>query len=412
MVRSGPPTEKNLLTDWMNLIVSLFLFLLLPSASVLLAGIAALMFAVNLREFAGWTNDKNDQVDDSDLPEVSILIPARDEEASIERAVRAGLASRGVECEVIVLNDGSSDATGDIVRRLASEDARVRLIEGIELPDRWNGKQHACFRLAGAARYDLLMFLDADVRLHPDAARLLIRRKSMRLGGEPVALLSAFPRQETGTILEKMLIPMMQFLLLCYLPFSRMRSSSHPAYASGCGQLFLTDRTSYTRAGTHEAIRSSRHDGLQLPKAFRRNAMMTDCVDGTDLATCRMYTNASQVIRGLLKNADEGIANARLLIPFTVLLGVANLVPWVTLALSVEAYSSGVQGFQVFAGILLSLMAIVLSYQPRIMAVVALKQSGVGAALHPLAIALFLAIQWWAFLNALRGKRVAWRGRV
>lgn len=408
--------ERNSLNDWQ----SVLMLLVLPCLTFVFAGLAAVMFLGNLRMFH---RDMDSPLDDLDepLPPVSVLIPARDEEASIEGAVQAVLAngkasddvsSEDVRLEVIVLDDGSTDSTGAIVRRLAEQDVRVRLIEGNGLPEGWNGKQHACFRLAGEARYDHFLFLDADVRLEPTAVRQLMKRKLALRGDQAIALLSAFPHQETGTILEKMLIPMMHFILLCYLPFSRMRGSNHPAYASGCGQLFLTDRESYERSGTHEAIQASRHDGLKLPKAYRKNEMLTDCIDGTGIATCRMYRSAGEVIRGLLKNANEGIANKRLLIPFTFLLAVANLLPWFTLAYALTRSRSDISVTLLFVGILVSAMAIAQSYVPRFLGVVLLKQSWLGALLHPLAILLFLLLQWWAFFNHLVGRQVTWRGRI
>lgn len=408
------------MNDWSSVLILVGL----PCLALVFAGFAALMFVGNLRMFHREMDSPLDEFDEP-LPPVSVLIPARDEEASIEGAVKAILSNDktsdktsdnatagNVTLEVVVLDDGSTDATGTIVGRLAEQDERVRLIEGIGLPEDWNGKQHACFRLAGEARYDHFLFLDADVRLAPTAIKQLMKRKLTPRGDQPIGLLSAFPYQETGTIFEKMLIPMMHFILLCYLPFSRMRGSHHPAYASGCGQLFLTDRESYRRAGTHEAIQASRHDGLKLPKVFRKNGMLTDCIDGTGIATCRMYRSAGEVIRGLLKNANEGIANKRLLIPFTILLATANLLPWVTLAYALTRTKSEASVTLMFVGILVSTMAVVLSYLPRFTGAVLLKQSWLGAVLHPFAILLFLVLQWWAFFNHLVGKQVTWRGRI
>src|SRR5438067_1365930 len=89
---------------------------------------------------------------------VSVLIPARNEEACIAAAVESALSSRGVEVEVIVLDDHSGDGTADVVRGLAQQDSRVRLEEAPPLPAGWCGKQHACHVLASLARHDLLVF--------------------------------------------------------------------------------------------------------------------------------------------------------------------------------------------------------------------------------------------------------------
>ena len=174
-----------------------------------------------------------------------MLIPARDEEKAIGEAVEAALASRGVELEVVVLDDGSRDRTAEVVRGLAAGDPRVRLECHPDLPAGWCGKQHACAVLAQRARYDVLAFLDADVRLAPDA----LARAAAFLAASGAALVSGFPRQEAGTWLERLLIPLIHFLLLGFLPLRRMRAGTAPAYGAGCGQLFVARRRAYDAVG-------------------------------------------------------------------------------------------------------------------------------------------------------------------
>lgn len=403
--------------------------LVLSLVALVLAGFAALMFLGNLSLFRQvdkpMENAAGGAVDPSGRqpPSVSILIPARDEENSIGKCVQSCLDSRNVQLEVLVMDDGSTDATATVVAELAKADSRVRLLHGTGLPPGWNGKQHACARLAEAATFDRLLFLDADVRLKPDSVARLVRRQSTAAGERSIDLLSAFPHQVTGTWAEKLLIPMMHQILLCYLPLQRMRQSDHPAYSAGCGQLFLADAAAYRQAGTHAAIALSRHDGLKLPQAFRKVGCLTDCIDGTDLAECRMYRSAGEVLRGLLKNADEGIANIRLLLPFTFLLGGGFVLPWVTLVWSLmtltateatglsQAGDAATDWKAVFS-VAFSVLAIVAGYVPRLVAAKVFRQSWFGALLHPLSITVFLLLQWWAFVNHLLGRRVAWRGRV
>src|ERR1700761_3221691 len=120
---------------------------------------------------------------------VSVLIPARNEERAIGSLVESLLASRGVEIEIIVLDDGSTDRTADAVRSFAARDARVQLRSSPPLPHDWNGKQHACHTLAGLAKYEILCFLDADLRLEPDAlaymSAFLLRSQSDLVSGFP-----------------------------------------------------------------------------------------------------------------------------------------------------------------------------------------------------------------------------------
>lgn len=403
-------SEIERVGDWWMIVM----FWFLPSLALLLAGLAAWMFVVNLPQFLRWRGGELSPAEEE--PSISVLIPARNEAAGITRSVNAVLDNTGVVLEVVVLDDDSTDGTGDLVRQISAQDSRVRLLETVALPAGWNGKQHACHRLAQAAQYELLLFLDADVRLKPTALQQLTRRKAQTAqagpaAGEPIALLSAFPNQETGTLLEKMLIPMMHYILLCYLPFSRMRSSTDPGFGAGCGQVFVTDRDAYQRAGTHAAIRETRHDGIRLPRIYRENGMLTDCVDGNELASCRMYQSASQVVQGLLKNAHEGIANGRLLLPFTILLGGANLLPYLTLGYALIQYRHGNHAVAVCFAVAASLAAILLSHFPRWAAAWKLSQSPTGAILHPIAVMLFLLLQWMAFFMHLGGRPIAWRGR-
>ena len=102
---------------------------------------------------------------DMALPSVSVLIPARNEEGTIRASVASILASKGMELEVIVMNDASTDRTTEIVTAMVRQDSRVRLEQAPRLPAGWNGKQHACWALARCAKYPVLCFVDADVRL-------------------------------------------------------------------------------------------------------------------------------------------------------------------------------------------------------------------------------------------------------
>ncbi|TVP95224.1 MAG: glycosyltransferase [Planctomycetaceae bacterium] len=377
------------------------IWIFLALFGLLCASVPAGMFVRNLGCFLPPPNPVDGSEESVDgLPRVALLIPARDEESSIAAAVQTGLASRGVELEVIVLDDHSTDRTAAIVRELAALNARVRLISGRELPAGWNGKQFACHQLAAAANHERLVFVDADVRLVPDAIARLVAYQDR----SQADLLSAFPRQLTGTWLESWLIPMMHYILLGFLPISRMRRSRDPAFAAGCGQLFVTRAAAYRTAGTHESIKGSRHDGLKLPAAYRRAGLSTDIVDGTPIASCRMYRGAGQVARGLLKNASEGIASPRLILPFSILLLGANLVPWVAL---VGAVLSGV-----WLAAAIALLAIVVAHLPRALAAHRFRQPWFGVACHTPAVVTFIALQWVACFNALLGRQVAWRGRV
>ena len=358
-------------------------------AAALVCSVApALLFVANLRLYLPPPEPRDS------LEPISILIPARNEEASIAAALESVLRTAGVAFEVIVLDDASTDRTAAIVHEHAARDPRVRLAQAPALPAGWNGKQHACHVLAGLARYDLLCFLDADVRVASQA----FARLQAFLVASNASLVSGFPHEETGTVMEWLLIPLIHFVLLGFLPFAMLRREPrNPAFAAGCGQIMLVRSDAYRASGGHAAIRESMHDGLRLPRLLREGGFTTDLTDLTDLVRCRMYTDARGVWQGLLKNATEGMAAPARIVPFTLLLLTGQVLP---LVLAVAWPGP------------LSLLALAAAYLPRVLAARRFRQSWRGALLHPIGIILLLVLQWYALLRKLVGVRAIWKERA
>ena len=372
------------------------MLLILACCSLFLAGFNALLFLRNFRIYL-----PPPQPQGKEEPSVSLLIPARNEEAIIREAVEFALGSKGVNLEIIVLDDNSEDRTAEIVRSLSAFDSRVRLASAPSLPPGWCGKQFACFVLSTLATHDILCFIDSDVRLQPDGlARMVAFLKESKAG-----LVSGFPHQELGTFFEKLLLPLMHFLLLSFLPIDIMRRETAPSLAAGCGQIFVADRAAYFQAGGHAAIRTSRHDGITLPKAFRRAGLQTDLCDATPVADCRMYHNAREVLSGLLKNANEGIAAPVRIFVFSALLGVGHILPFL-LPFFVDRKSP--HAVALYA---LSLIACALSLLPRVLASFRYRQPLFQALLHPFAIVVFLGLQWQARFRDVTGTPAVWKGR-
>ncbi|MFL6463947.1 MAG: glycosyltransferase, partial [Bryobacteraceae bacterium] len=303
--------------------------------------------------------------------------------------------------EVIVLDDNSDDRTAEIVRSMSAVDSRVRLQSAPSLPPGWCGKQFACSVLAALARHDILCFIDSDVRLQPEG----VARMVCFLQKSKASLVSGFPHQELGTFFEKLLLPLMHFLLLSFLPIDIMRRQTAPSLAAGCGQIFVADRQAYIKAGGHAAIRTSRHDGIALPKAFRRAGLRTDLCNATSVADCRMYHSASEVFSGLLKNANEGIAAPVRIFVFSALLGLGHIVPFV-----IPFFIDRKNGHAILLYALL-LTTCALSIFPRVLASLRYKQPLFEAFLHPIALFVFLALQWYARFRDLAGTPAVWKGR-
>ncbi len=324
-------------------------------------------------------------------PGVSVLIPARNEEANIGDACAAVLASIGVDLELIVLDDASTDRTPAILAGIG--DPRLQVATAPPLPPGWSGKQHACHVLGGLARHDLMVFVDADVRLGPEA----LSRMAGTMQRHDVGLASGFPAQVTITWSEQLLIPLIHFLLLGFLPIAAMLRSPAVGLGAGCGQLFIVRRDAYIRAGGHAAIKASLHDGLMLPRAFRRAGSMTRLFDASGFARCRMYANAGQVWEGLCKNATEGMAKPRALPVWTLILGGGQILPAV-LMLAAPSWTAA--------------LALLASVGFRLVLAARFRQPWIAAVLHPLGVAALLVVQWWSLVRAARGRPATWRGRA
>lgn len=367
----------------------------LAAAALVAAAVPAVLFLANTRLY------RPPPAPSADEPRsrISVLIPARNEERTIRASVEAALASRGAEVEVVVLDDQSADATAAIVRELSDRDRRVRLIPGPPLPDGWCGKQHACWVLSRAAAYDLLLFLDADVRLAPDG----VARLAAFLRRSGAELVSGVPLQETGTFAERLVIPLIHFVLLAFLPIGWMRASRAPAYGAGCGQLFLARKAGYDLAGGHAAIRETLHDGVRLPRQFRRAGLPTDLCDATAVARCRMYRGGRELWSGLAKNATEGLGSPTVIVPATALLLLGQVLPVIVLGVSLVVSPQVV---------LPAAAAVACSYFPRLVGVVRFGQPVWSALLHPVGVLVLLVIQWCSLLAQFLGRPRGWKGRT
>lgn len=385
-------------------------------AALAISAFALLLASINLRAFRpapvepaaedqGWS--------------VTICIPARDEAANLESCVRGVLAAADADptgrTTVMVYDDGSTDETPAILARLVAEDERVVAAAVDPLPEGWNGKQHACDAMGRQADTDWLLFTDADVRFEPDS----LRRTRAALAdqsrpGRPLAMLSAFPSERTGTIGESLVVPMIHVILLSYLPFRRMRRTLDPAASAACGQFILCRRDAWLEVGGHASIRESMHDGVRLPRVFRRGGYATDVFDGADIVSCRMYRGFGETWRGFTKNAYEGLGSPVLLLLLTVLHLGGQVAPWFV-ALFGLLGAVGILDFGTATipavALACAVVAIVAQLTLRARLATRFGQPWIGVALHPVGLVLLTAIQWWSLRLHLAGRR-SWRGRV
>jgi hypothetical protein len=237
---------------------------------------------------------------------VSVLLPVRDDAERVGKCLTDLLDQVGVpDLEILVLDEESTDGTAAAVHAAAAGDPRVRLLTGATPPPGWRDKPHACHRLADAATGSVLVFLDAGVRLAPQALAGAVGL--LRDGG--LDLVSPYPRQLAETATERLLQPLLTWSWLTALPVPLVERSRRESFAAASGQLIAVDAAAYRAAGGHAAARDRVLDDLALMRAVKRSGGRAAVADGSRIAGCRMYTSWSQVRDGYATSLWEAFGS-------------------------------------------------------------------------------------------------------
>ncbi|MGF9699732.1 glycosyltransferase [Paenibacillus sp. MABNR03] len=333
---------------------------------------------------------------------VSVLIPARNEKLHIEGCLESVLASdtSGFRMEVLVLDDRSEDETASIIQAIANRDARVRLLGGAEPPAGWMGKSYACHQLVQEAKGDWFMFVDADVRLEPEAIRQTVAAGCDQGRG----LVTGFPYQVAKTWMEKLVVPMMVFTIISHLPIFMVRRSSSPLFVAATGAFLLIHRSSYEASGGHAAIQGDLVDDMSLAKAIKRAGHPVMLVDVHELVSTRMYQNGLEVWNGYKKNMYEGTGRRDVLLLGTLLMyTVMYLVPPIGLVFGLYSGSS--------TSMIYGIIGTLLGMGVKRVADQAGGQPWWLAWLQPISMACVIGIGMASWRAGRSGKGYVWKGR-
>jgi chlorobactene glucosyltransferase len=380
--------------------VSRLLPLLLASPWIL-APIATL-----IRARASRSLDDEPAEPSAEAPLVSIVVPARNEARNLRRCIESALASAYPRLEVIVVDDYSTDGTGDIARAIAESDARLRVVTPPPLPADWFGKQWACAAGAREARGDLLGFLDADTWQAPD----LVGRVVNAMRSRDADLLSVAGTQELGSFWERMIQPQIFTLLLQrYGGTEHVNRSRHVSQKIASGQCLWVRRAAYESLDGHAAVRHEVAEDLALAQRWFRAGRTVALVLGMDQLSTRMYTSLRELIEGWGKNI---YAAGRKAMPLGALgraifpaLLVSPALFWLAPPIVLALGTLGAVGAAATTWAAIATTANVVWW---LLVYAWLGLSPVNALLHPLGAVMVLYIALGAIA---RGRRVRWKER-
>ncbi|NOY27708.1 MAG: glycosyltransferase, partial [Oligoflexia bacterium] len=340
---------------------------------------------------------------DDQAPLISVCIPARNEADNIGACVQAVRAQRWPRVEIIVVDDQSEDGTGDAARAAAADDVRVRVIRGTPPPAAWAGKPWACARAAGESTGDRLLFLDADVVLHPDALTAL----QGAMADRSLALLSVYGTWELVSFWERVVVPAVGWLIRGAIDLNRVNDPGAPeAFANG--QCILVDRSAYEAVDGHGVVRDQVLDDVGLATAFKQRGFAIALLVAPWAFRVRLYRSLGEIVGGYGKNLYEGMGRQPILGLGSVLfIVVGALVPFGLLAGGLVARL--LLGWAVPAWAWLGWIAAVCGLQIAFRWRIERRdgRSGSTAWWHPVANVLLAFI----LLRAVLGVRSRWKGR-
>jgi len=264
---------------------------------VIAAGLVAFLvnLILNLRSLK--TPRRNSKIP-RPAPLVSVMIPARDEEANIRACMKSLQKQDYPNYEILVLDDNSADNTAGIVDQIAAGDSRVRLFRGEPLPEDWAGKPFACYQLARRAKGDWFLFVDADTVHAPHMLRSVL---SIAIKCK-TSMLSGFPRQLAASLPQKIVIPVMYFIILGWLPLWWFQRCKKPKPSMAIGQFLLFPRDEYWRIGGHKVVQSRIVEDIWLGIEVGRHGGRHIAIDLSPVVSCNMYRSIGAMWHGLGKS--------------------------------------------------------------------------------------------------------------
>lgn len=273
-------------------------------------------------------------------PKLSVLVAGKDEEANIEPCLRSLMMQEYPNLEIIVCDDRSEDATGEIIDRLAGQDERIRAIHVTELPAGWTGKNHAMHKASQLAEGEYLLFIDADCRQLSSrslavAMQLMIDRKA--------GFLCLLPNLEMKGFWENVVQPIGSGILMVWFEPDKVNNPRKPhAYANGA--FMLLRRNVYDAIGGHAAVHDVMQEDMTMGQLAKKKQLGLSVARSSGLYTVRMYTSFGQIMRGWTRIFYGSFPNMGRLTLSLILILMTGIFPYITAAVGLWRAEPGFFG--------------------------------------------------------------------
>jgi glycosyltransferase involved in cell wall biosynthesis len=323
-------------------------------------------------------------------PLISVLVPARNEEKNIEECIDSVLMQHYNNYELIVLDDNSKDGTADIVKVYENKNSHIKLIAGKKLQSGWLGKNWACHQLSEHASGDVLVFLDADVRLEENALNAALYKMHKRNAD----VLSVFPTQIMKSWGEYFIVPLMNWLLLTFLPLKKVYTSENKSFVAANGQFIMFNRRVYDQIEGHKSVKDEVVEDMAFARLLKSAGFRLVTALGHTSIFCRMYDSFDDAYNGFVKNFFPGFRiNPFLFWCFILLIQLVYMLPIVMSFIDIN--------------FLIVTFAIILN---RLLISFTSNQNPLIGIIHPLQMFLLIMIGY-SSVNSHRSGNVEWKGR-
>jgi len=317
---------------------------------------------------------------------VSILIPMRNEVNNAADCITSILIQQGLtNFEVIVLDDASTDGTNEVLKNISG----IKLLTGEPLPQGWLGKVWACHQLSQAANGEVLVFMDADVRVKEHA----IASSITKMGDWD--FISPYPRQLSSGFIERIFQPFLHWSWFASVPLVIAQGMKIKSMVVANGQLLIIKRSAYLTSGGHQKIKSQVLDDLELARELITSGFKGGVAQGAQISSCLMYQSAPAMFAGYQKSlwrAFGGLPGSILAAALLLATGVVSLV------------------FAI-AGSTIAGVSFGLILATRLLSSIKAKESLLTLIWHPLAVLIFVGILTYSWVGKFSGK-LSWRDRV